>query len=231
MSSCPIADLPAELIARICSYLTPDAVCQLEKSCIQLKTKMNQTTIWKKQVESFPVVGMPFGDSSEATFRRQGVREDYFNKRLLEFIVEKSELSGWDNPYRVAIRTKFTIDKMLADVKSFVANELDAILTDLKEANENVDQDDYYHHHLKTWRCSVLEESDQHWNFKCSDYIGKWMDVTTWGYDIIREFESENHIVLEYFILHVNLMSDSDTEDWSSGGYDNDDEDPSDAED
>eukprot|EP00092_Neocalanus_flemingeri_P024348 GFUD01026404.1.p1 GENE.GFUD01026404.1~~GFUD01026404.1.p1 ORF type:complete len:233 (+),score=38.87 GFUD01026404.1:45-743(+) len=232
MSSCQITDLPDGLLAHICSYLTPDSVCQLEKSCSQLKTKMNQIIIWKKQVESFPVAGIPFGDSSEATFRKCGLRVDYFNKRLLDFIVKKSERSGRDNPFRVAIRTKFTIDKMLGDMKSFVANELDAMLTDLKEANENVDQDDYYHHHLKTWRCSVLEESDQHWNFKCSNYIGKWLDGTTWGYAIIssrkvdiREFESENHIVLEYFILHVNLMSDSDTEDWSSGGDDNDEED------
>eukprot|EP00092_Neocalanus_flemingeri_P007109 GFUD01007680.1.p1 GENE.GFUD01007680.1~~GFUD01007680.1.p1 ORF type:complete len:218 (-),score=38.69 GFUD01007680.1:40-693(-) len=217
MSSCPIGDLPAELIARICCYLTPDSVCQLEESCSQLKTKMNQTTIWKKQVESFPVAGMPFGDSSEATFRRQGVRVDYFNERLLEFIVEKSELSGWDNPYRVAIRTKFTIDKMLGDVKSFEANELDAMLTDLKEANENLDIDEFYHHQLKTWRCSVLEESDQQWNFECSDYIGKWMvhgDVIISNKKVnIREFQSENHIGVEYFILHVDLMSDSDDED------------------
>eukprot|EP00092_Neocalanus_flemingeri_P063208 GFUD01076433.1.p1 GENE.GFUD01076433.1~~GFUD01076433.1.p1 ORF type:complete len:216 (-),score=39.42 GFUD01076433.1:40-687(-) len=215
MSSCPIKDLPAKLLAQICSYLTPDSVCQLEETCSQLKTNMNQTMIWKKQVESFPVAGIPFGDSSEATFRSQ--RVDYFNKKLLDFFVEKSERSGWDNPYRVAIRTKFTIDKMLADVKSFVVNELDAMLTDLKEANENVDQDDYYHHHLKTWRCSVLEESDQQWNFECSDYIGKWMvhgDVIISNKKVnIREFQSENHIGVEYFILHVDLMSDSDDED------------------
>eukprot|EP00092_Neocalanus_flemingeri_P024347 GFUD01026403.1.p1 GENE.GFUD01026403.1~~GFUD01026403.1.p1 ORF type:complete len:230 (+),score=41.91 GFUD01026403.1:45-734(+) len=229
MSSCQITDLPDELLPHICSYLTPDSVCQLEKSCSQLKTKMNQIIIWKKQVESFPVAGIPFGDSSEATFRKCGLRADYFNKRLLDFIVKKSERSGRDNPFRVAIVTKFTIDKMLGDMKSFVASELDGMLTDLKEANENVDIDEFYHHHLKTWHCSVLEQSDQQWNFECSDYVGKWM---VHGDGIIpnrkvdsREFHSENDI------LDVNLMSDSENDDWSSGGDDNDDEDPSDAED
>ena len=70
--NCPILLLSTEQLENLCSYLTPDSICQLEQTCSQLQERMDQETIWRKKVNSFPVQGIPFGDSSEATFSKLG---------------------------------------------------------------------------------------------------------------------------------------------------------------
>jgi len=67
---CPILLLSKDMLENLCSYLTPNSVCQLEQTCSQLQEGMDEESIWKKQVKSFPVQGIPFGDSSEATFSK-----------------------------------------------------------------------------------------------------------------------------------------------------------------
>jgi len=170
--------LPPEQIHELCRYLTPDSVCQLEDTCSQIKTLMDQSDIWKRQVESFPVAGIPFGDSSDATFRKGCGRWDYFNNRLLkhfldEWVVGKLNLV---NPYRTALRVKFTIDRMLIEVKDFVENDLEEAYAELKKiAYENPETDWNHRYPLKTFQIKIdLPQSDK-WNFECSDYILKWI--------------------------------------------------------
>jgi len=213
--------LSNEQLETLCSYLSPDSVCQLEQTCSQLQERMDQETIWKNQVDSFPVSGVPFGDSTEATFRKLRRRFDYFNQKLFNSLTVEPEWLGWHNPFRVALRIKITLDKLLLDVKHFTENDFHKALDKLKEeANMNSDTDWNYKHILKKWQVKVdLDEPDK-WDSECRDYLQNWMvhgQILPPNKNIDWQvYNNGNVFIIESGVYHDNLIiddSESDEED------------------
>jgi len=227
-NTCTILDLPAEQLENLCSYLTPDSVCQLEQTCSQLQERMDQERIWKKQVESFPVPGIPFGDSSEATFSKLRKRWDYFNQSLLNFFTEELE-PEWDNPNRVALRVKFTLDKLLGNFKHFVENNLDDALSKRKEdATQNPDTDMKFKYPLKTFQVEMDLDEPHKWNFECFCYLRNWMvhgrifpDDTKAHWMLSNK---KNVFKIETYVYHQDLVMDESESGSENNGNDDGEE-------
>lgn len=249
-SDCLILLLPAEVVAKICRYLRPNDVCQLDETCVRIQDRMNQDSIWKRQVESFPVAGIPFGDSTKPTWRKCRHREDYFNKRFLHLLTEWPIEGGWPdfhewgdgaNAYRIALKTKFTLDKMLGEVKDYFANEFKEDVNRWKEeANRNPDMAQH-RYTLKAFQVQVdpVIHKEDTLNM-CEWYVKKWMYFGKLFSDRRIDFKpnggmvsrSGNLFKIEPIILYANLIeieNDSSESSDTENENDSNDDDESDA--
>ena len=164
-------------------------------------------------------------------------REDYFNQSLFDFFLElfvdlseeNPEWFSWHNPYRIALRVKFTLDKLLGEVKYFMENNVVEALGVLKEeANMNPERDWNHKYPLKTWQVKVDLDHPKEWYHECLDYLNNWVvhgRIIPRRKGIATQLSREGNVFkIESYLCQRDLEKE-ESESESENDSDSDDED------